>query len=149
MPDKTDVPAVDTVEEQSVQRARRLTPDVLREAAKGSAGIMSHIAAKLNLTRAAVSQAYNVHDWARQIIDDERRKILDVIETNVVKHASTDPTLGVKVLERLDRDRWGVKTDVNVSGTVHVKTYEMLSPDDFPIIDITPNGTSGQTEEDE
>jgi hypothetical protein len=55
----------------------------------------------------------------------------------------------VKVLERLDRDRWGVKTDVNVSGTVHVKTYEMLSPDDFPIIDITPNGTSGQTEEDE
>lgn len=89
----------------------RINLDVFKEALKGTAGVLSDVAAKLNVSRAAVSLYVQRTPKAAVMAQQEREKLIDVAE-NVFKEAlslQTKDTKDKKLGAQVKRDNMRLK----------------------------------------
>lgn len=134
----------------------RINNNKFKEALKGTAGVQSDIAKKLGVTRGRVTQFIDKFPKMRELVNEERQKLIDVAE-NVYKEAlslqtrdTKDKTLPAKdyrdnmriklkaaekVVTTLGKDRgWIPKEERELSGQVeHTFTpikINVIMPDD-------------------
>ena len=100
----------------------RINQEKFKEALKGTAGVQSDIAAKLGVDRSAVTHFLNKHPKMRELLEQERQKLIDVAE-NVYKEAlslQTKDTREKRLPTQVKRDnmRLKLKAAERVVGTL-------------------------------
>lgn len=124
----------------------KITVESFKKALKGSGGIQSKIAAKLDVTRGAVSIFISKNKKMKKLLEEEAEKIIDMAESNVFKDiadGNVDTSKWKLTNSKRGKERgYGFKQEIEHSGEIKGETKLQLE-----IVDNVEN-EDGSSDED-
>jgi 20S proteasome alpha/beta subunit len=113
----------------------KITKTNFINASKDSGGIQSVVAQKIGCERQAINQFIKKNEWARELLDAEREKIIDLAENKLFKAADDGKEWAIeRILKSLGKRRGytekteidSVNTNLNLDVEAEKKLGEIL-----------------------
>ncbi len=110
----------------------KINPKMFKLALKDTGGIYQQIAKNLKVCRNAVVKYVSKHPETKALIEEERERILDLMEASLIKKAIVNDDFKAQqfYLKTIGKDRGYVeKTETELSGSTDNRiTFEIVNP---------------------
>ena len=84
----------------------KITKTKFREAVKGSGGVQVIVAQRMDTVRSTITMYIQKNPWARELLNEEREKIIDLAENKLFKAAEEDKQWAIeRILKNLGKNR--------------------------------------------